>query len=141
MKNVIVKLGYRPEIVPSRIELKPLDKKPDGAVPDPVPDPIAAAITKARDSNKLVFIDFYAQWCGACKVLDQTTFKDPLVIKTLEGFIFLKVDADIYPDALRYFNIVGMPTLIVLNALGEELYRQVGPISASKLNEELLSIK
>jgi len=137
MKSSIAELGYRPEIAPSRIDSQTQNQAPQGSIPDPV----AAAIIKAGETGKLAFIDFHAEWCGACKVLDRTTFKDPTVIRTLEGFVFLKVDADEYPDATNYFNVVAMPTLIVVNIYGEEIYRQVGPIAADKLNEDLLSLR
>jgi len=139
MKKAVIELGYRPEIAPSRIEQ--LERRTDPEVRGPIPDPISKAVVEAGDVGKLVFVDFYAEWCGACKLLDQTTFKDPAVIKTLDGFVFVKVDADKYPDTLRYFDVVGMPTLIVLNTAGHEIYRQVGLISADKLKQELLSVR
>jgi len=136
MKSTVAELGYRPKIAPSRVTSHSQDKKSGK-----IPEPIATAIIKAGKTNKLVFVDFYAEWCGACKILDRTTFKDPSVIKAFEDFVFLKVDADKYPDALRYFNVVGMPTLIVLNVFGEEIYRQVGPIGAEKLRKALLLVR
>ena len=69
--------------------------------------------------------------------MDRTTFKDRAVANALERFVFIKVDADRYPDAARHFNVVGMPTLVVLEASGEEIYRRVGPIEANELVQEL----
>ena len=37
-------------------------------------------------------LDFYADWCVACKELESITFKDPIVIKKLQGFTLLKAD-------------------------------------------------
>lgn len=39
--------------------------------------------------------------------------------------------------AVRHFNVVGMPTLLVLDTSGEEIYRQVGPIDAEDLTHAL----
>ncbi|MFT5012443.1 MAG: thiol:disulfide interchange protein [Patiriisocius sp.] len=139
MKKTVAELGYRPEIAPSPIEQ--LERRIGQEAQGAIPDPVSKAVVEAAEADKLVFVDFYAEWCGACKVLDRTTFKDPAVIKTLGGFVFLKVDADKYPDTLRYFDIVGMPTLIVLNTAGHEIYRQVGLISADKLKQELQSVR
>ena len=105
-----------------------------------IPEPVATAIARAGGEGKFVFVDFYAEWCGACKILDRTTLKDPMVVQALHNFVFLKVDADQYPDAITHFNIVGMPTLVVLNLRGEEVYRQVGPIKADKLTNDLSAL-
>ncbi|MFT6753707.1 MAG: thiol:disulfide interchange protein DsbD [Candidatus Azotimanducaceae bacterium] len=139
MEKSVAELGYRPEIAPSRIGQ--LEKRIGQEARGAIPEPVSKAVIEAGEAGKLVFVDFHAKWCGACKILDRTTFKDPAVIKTLVDFVFLKVDADEYPDALRYFDVVGMPTLIVLNMAGEEVYRQVGPISADNLKEALLSVR
>ena len=105
-----------------------------------VPEIIAAALREAEGSKQLVFVYFYAEWCGACKILDRTTLKDPGLLVILDYFVFLKVDADIDPDALTYFSVLGLPTLMVLNEEGVELYRHVGPITAAKLGQELDSL-
>jgi thiol:disulfide interchange protein len=60
-----------------------------------------------------VFIDFYAEWCGACQIMDQTTFADTVVLDVLEaGYVFVKVDTDKYPEAGKHFDVVGMIALI-----------------------------
>ena len=135
MKNAISALEYEPKIVRSRL-VASVNNSYKGAIPEPV----AAAIAHAGGEGKLVFVDFYAEWCGACKILDSTTLKNPSVVQTLQQFVFLKVDADQYPDAITHFNIVGMPTLLVLNLRGEEVYRQVGPIKADKLTGDLSAL-
>jgi len=140
MKDAISDLGYVPKVVESRFAGTNLTGTSVDSAKGPIPEPVASAVTQAGDTGKLVFIDFYAEWCGACKILDRTTLKDPAVLTTLEQFVFLKVDADQYPDAIIHFKIVGMPTLVVLNALGEEVFRQVGPITADRLVSELALI-
>ncbi len=133
MNEAIVDLGYTPEIVQSRIELGDSEHGSSGSIPEPV----ATALGQARETGQLVFVDFHAEWCGACITMHRTTFKDPDVETAFERFVFVKVDTDHQPDAARYFDIVGLPTLIALNELGEEVYRHVGPAGAVELASEL----
>ena len=133
LQEVIVELGYTSKIVRSRIDLGPSTRESSGAMPEPV----AAAISRARETGKLVFVEFHALWCGACKTMDETTFSDPAVTTALKQFEFVKVDADQYPAAARHFNVFGMPTMVVLEASGEEIYRQVGPLDAASLTGHL----
>ena len=137
MKQTILELGYEPEVVPSRLRPQTLVDRSN----EEIPEPVASAIIKAGAKGQLVFVDFFAQWCGACKILDRTTLEDESVIKTLENFVFLKVDADQDPQALVHFNVVAMPTLVVLDVYGEEIYRHVGPIDAGRLISDLESLR
>ena len=97
------------------------------------PEPVAAAVLQAKKDDIYIFIDFYAKWCGACKIMDKTTLVDPLVVSMLDKFLVLKVDADEYPDATQYYKVVGMPTFLVLDSDGQEAFRHVGPIDSSAL--------
>ena len=137
MIEAIVELGYRPEIVRSPIDVGAslIERGIESGAP--TPEPLVSALREAAETSKLVFVDFYAEWCGACKTMDRTTFKDPAVLSALEGYVFIKVDADLHPRAARHFNVAGMPTLVVLDTSGNEIYRQVGPIEASRLAREL----
>ena len=132
MNEVIVELGYRPKIVQS-----PIDLRISGGPSGPLPEVVASALEKAKETGRLVFVDFHAEWCGACRTLHRTTFKDPQVEKVFERFVFVKVDADQDPEAAKYFDVMGLPTLVALQATGEEVYRHVGPIGVKKLVQDL----
>lgn len=55
----------------------------------------AEAVTKAKSENKLIFIDFYTQWCGPCMNMAQTVFSLPEVGYYYNNtFINLKIDAE-----------------------------------------------
>jgi thioredoxin-related protein len=54
-----------------------------------------AAMAKASEENRYVVVDFYTDWCKWCKVMDQKTYSDSLVVKTLqEGFVAAKIDGE-----------------------------------------------
>lgn len=59
--------------------------------------------------NKSVFVDFYADWCGPCKMLgpvvEQLAAENPDVV-------FVKVNVDTTPDIASRYGIMSIPTLI-----------------------------
>ena len=106
-----------------------------------IPEPIVIALGKARESARPVFIDFYAEWCAPCKIIEGKIIPDPRVQAALDGFVFVRVDMDIDLEAGRRFEVFGMPTLLVLSSEGEELFRHVGLIEPGDLAERLLEIR
>ncbi len=53
------------------------------------------ASKKMEEEPKKIFIDLYTDWCGWCKKMDQTTFKDPEIIKAMnENYYAVKFDAE-----------------------------------------------
>ncbi|MBX7256343.1 MAG: thioredoxin family protein [Candidatus Hydrogenedentes bacterium] len=76
-------------------------------------------LTEAKKQGKPVFIDFWATWCKNCLVMNETTFKDPAVLKRLEGYIKVKYQAEApdeppAKDILSHFEYVGLPHYAVL---------------------------
>ena len=106
-----------------------------------VPQPIANALAVAQTENKPLFVDFFAEWCIACKTLEQQILNSVEVQSALENYVVVKVDTELFPDSGMYYKIVGMPTLIVLDLKGEELFRTVGSISIPELSAELEKLK
>ena len=132
MYKSITDLGYTPRLA---VENRP---EVDARVTSgSVPQPIADALTLAATEWKLVFVEFFAEWCIACKVLDQQTLSSAVVQSALEDYVVVEVDTDQFPDSAAYYSVVGMPTLLVLDAAGAEKFRSVGPISAVELSEKL----
>jgi thiol:disulfide interchange protein DsbD len=100
-------------------------------------------ILDAKEQNIPVIIDFFADWCVPCKEMDAFTFSQPEVVEMSKRFTMLKVDltteSSLQAKELKSkFNIKGVPTLVFLNANGEELtdLRVVGFLD----KEELLPI-
>jgi thioredoxin:protein disulfide reductase len=83
-------------------------------------------IAAAAAQHKPVVIDFFADWCLPCKEFDEKTFSGPAVASELNRFVRIKADLtndnDPGVQALtKQYGIVGVPTLIFLDANGREV--------------------
>lgn len=75
------------------------------------------------ESEVPVIVDFYADWCGPCKMMAPAV--DQLAATYTGKAIVAKVNTDLAPSATRPFNIRGIPTSIVF-VDGKEVQRQSG---------------
>ena len=75
------------------------------------------------ESDVPVIVDFYADWCGPCKMMAPAV--DQLAASYSGKAIVAKVNTDLAPAATRPFNIRGIPTSIVFSG-GKEVQRQSG---------------
>lgn len=126
-------LGYEPERA-AEIAGEP---QVAGYDPDTVPVPVSDALARARTRNRLTLIDFYAAWCGPCQVLESTVLGDARVRDALEEYEFVRVDTDRHVEPSDYFNVVGLPTIVVLDPVGREVYRREGMVEAGELARAL----
>src|SRR5437899_8280631 len=86
-----------------------------------------AARAAANKEGKVVMIDFYATWCGPCKMLDKTTWKDEKVRAWIsEKTIALKLDAEKEVEIAKQYNIHAYPTIVLIRPDGSEIDRAVG---------------
>ena len=77
---------------------------------------------QAIAASPLVVVDFFATWCGPCKML--APILDGIEEETPD-VAFYRVDVDQAPDLARRFGIMSIPTLVFLKN-GEEADRSVG---------------
>jgi len=86
----------------------------------------------ARAEGKPVVIDFWGDWCAACKELDHTAWSDPRVREEAKRFVAIKMDnssdkledpkiADAVDRAFAKYGILGQPTVIFIDGHGREL--------------------
>lgn len=78
---------------------------------------------KLRTSDKLVVIDFFATWCGPCKML--TPIFESLSKEMSDKVDFAKIDIDRSLEIAQEYKIVSVPTMIIFKN-GKEVKRIVG---------------
>ncbi|MGB7401685.1 MAG: protein-disulfide reductase DsbD [Arcobacter sp.] len=95
-----------------------------------------------KNSDKPVMLDFYADWCVACKEFEATTFKDAQVIQKLKGFTLLQADVtDNNQDdkeLQKKFSIIGPPGIIFWDKDNNEI--NASKIVGYKNSKEFLEI-
>ncbi|MEM5831863.1 MAG: thioredoxin [Candidatus Aenigmatarchaeota archaeon] len=85
-----------------------------------------------------IIIDFYADWCMPCRMLSPIIEK---IEKKLDGKIkVLKVNVEEFPEISMKFEIMSIPTLVLIKG-GKEIDRIVGLVSEAKILEWLKSHK
>ncbi len=87
-------------------------------------DQLNKALKIAKENNKLVLLDFYADWCVTCKEMELLTFSDAHVVKKLNGYQLIQVDvtkntAD-HQLILKRFGLFGPPAILFFDEQGQE---------------------
>ncbi|NOY23871.1 MAG: thioredoxin fold domain-containing protein [Acidobacteria bacterium] len=92
---------------------------------------ISHSLATANESNQLVILDFYADWCAACKELDEYTWSNEKVQKALKNTAtMVKLDFTLTSKAgtelQQKYGVRGLPTVIITDKTGKELKRFSG---------------
>ena len=105
-----------------------------------------AAIARARAEGRPVIIDFWAEWCTACKELDRTAWADPRVQAAAGRFVTLKMDGthdtDAFQKVFDKYGVVGMPTVIFIDSSGREVPQRItGAVEGDEMLKFLESVE
>jgi thioredoxin 1 len=79
--------------------------------------------TEVLNSPQPVLVDFSAEWCGPCKMLDPIVHQ--LAVEWKNKVKVVKIDADQNPDILMQYSVLGIPTLLLFKN-GELMDRVTG---------------
>jgi thioredoxin 2 len=89
-----------------------------------------------QGSELPVLVDFYADWCGPCKMMAPAF--DEIAKRHQGDALVAKINTDLAQRTAASFNIRGIPTTIVFRD-GKEVARQVGAVPGKRLEELLAS--
>lgn len=88
------------------------------------------AKSEAKENEQLIFIDAHTSWCGPCKKMAATSFKNAEVGELYnEKFINLKIDCEKDadgPEIARLYKVYSYPTLLIINSEGKLIKQIVG---------------
>ena len=99
-----------------------------GSIPwSHVPD---QALASALESGRPVLVNFHADWCAPCHVMDAETFADPDVVERIGAFVALKVDADREAAFADRYEVTLLPTTVVLTPTGKRVVTLRGVVDA-----------
>lgn len=95
-----------------------------------------ASFSEIVNGDKPVLIDFYADWCGPCKMLSPIIQE---VAKDLSGKVrVIKIDVDKNPALSGKFQIRGVPTMMLFKD-GSPVWRQSGVLQKEQIINEIES--
>ena len=89
---------------------------------------------KIRTSDKLVVMDFFATWCGPCKML--TPIFESLSKEMSDKVDFAKIDIDRRLEVAQEYEIVSVPTMIIFKN-GKEVQRIVGFVPKEQIKSKI----
>ena len=100
-----------------------------------------------QHDNKMIMLDFYADWCVSCKEYEKLTFSNPKVKECLNEYSLLQVDVTKnnanHKALLKHFNLYGPPAILFFDKQHSELrsYKIVGYKNASQMLDHLKTLQ
>lgn len=104
---------------------------------------VERVMSESQHQGKPVMLDFFAEWCISCKIMDNSVFTDPKIVQRLNRYVLLRADVtnnDAQDKALeRHFNVVAPPTILFFNRMHREVpdARVVGEMSSKEFMRHL----
>ena len=85
---------------------------------------LQARLASARAAGQATLVDFYADWCVSCKVIESRVFGDPRVQRSLAGMLLLRADVTAndarHQELMRAHQVIGPPTVMLFDTAGRE---------------------
>ena len=101
------------------------------------------AIDVARKQGRAIMVDFSAEWCTECKLMERNVFSQEVVRRAFRSFLLVRADLTHFDrdskDLMKRFGVVGPPTIVFLSPEGHEIReaRIVGDVGVAGLLSKL----
>ena len=99
---------------PTSLRFEPVASEPE----------LQARLATARASGQVTLVEFYADWCVSCKVIEKEVFGDPRVQRSLAGVLLLRADVTAndarHRELMRTHQVIGPPTVMMFDTEGRE---------------------
>lgn len=91
------------------------------------------ALSESKKTGKPVVVDVYTDWCGPCRRMDRTTFRDDTVKSAFQkDVIAIKINAEKGngPKVARKYKVRAYPSILMLDEEGKVIDRRMGFMNA-----------
>lgn len=109
-------------------------------------DEFKSRISEASPSTKPVLLDFYADWCISCKVMEREVFTHPSVVELLSKFTLVQADVTENSTSnqrlLEKYELFGPPSILFFDHNGNEIqqHRIMGEVNKTQFIEQLRAV-
>ena len=95
-------------------------------------------LARAKQQQQIVMLDFYADWCNTCKIIEQSLLTKKSIQHALQNVLKLRINLtklqSTHIQLMRHFGVFAPPTMLFFSAQGNELpIRLIGAINEQQL--------
>ena len=108
---------------------------------------LTVGFQKAEQESKPLMIEFTADWCPNCRMMEDSVFSHPEVIRKAGQFVPIQIDVDKqlgianqYQANARKYGGIGIPNVLFLNREGEKLMHVIGYLNDRKFLAKMDSV-
>jgi len=101
----------------------------------------ANGMARGKFEQKKIFLHFFADWCGACRIMEEKTFKDQEIISLLnENFISIRINVDHDRATSSLYRVNALPDTYFIKADSEIIGHRPGYIPPGLLKAILKTL-